>query len=440
MNDCIPLPNPFVGLRPFENEDSLYFFGREEQTRDLLQQLHRNRFIAVVGSSGAGKSSLVRAGLIPHLEGGILIQDRDAWLLVRMKPGEAPLDNLAEALLWTLGEAVGRKQVVELVRGIRRGGVRAVLARLAPVLQARDANLFLLIDQFEEVFRLYAEQPDRSRRENAAELVSLMLRLAEQRELPVFVCLTMRSDFLGDCDRFQGLPEAMNRSQYLVPRLTRDQRREAITRPVQLAGSTISPRVLDRLLNESLGTRDDLPILQHALMRTWDTWAKRPQGPIDLEHYERIGTAHQALNAHADEALCGLGGGKIDDQRLTPEQSAAKCLFQLLTQVDKGNRLIRRPTRLSRAAAVAGVTPQDLWPIIRTFQDDGRDFLVLSDTARDGDPMIDISHESLIRQWTRLGSWVEEEANSAAVYLRLADAAERRQIGKAEPYRGVELK
>lgn len=270
----------------------------------------------------------------------------------------------------------------------------------------------LLVDQFEELFRFHAEQQDRSRREGAAELVFLMLRLAEQRELPVFVCLTMRSDFLGDCDQFQGPPEAMNRSQYLVPRLTRDQRREAIVGPVQLVEVTLSPRMLDRLLNESLGTRDDPPILQHALMRTWDAWAQRPQGPIDLEHY----TAHGALNAHADEALRGLGGGKIDDKHLAPDQSAAKRLFQLLTQVDEGNRLIRCPTHLKQTAAIASVTPQALQPIIRTFQDDGRNFLVLADAAEDGDPMIDISYESLIRQWRRLDRWVEEEADSAAIY------------------------
>jgi len=350
-----------------------------------------------------------------------------------------PLDNLAKALLRAEGGAAGREQVAELVRGIRRRGVQAVLARLVPVLQARDANLFLLVDQFEEFFRLQAEQQDRSHREDAAKLVSLMRRLAEQRELPVFVCLTMRSDFVGDCDRFQGLPEAMNCGQHLVPRLTRDQRREAIDGPVRLAGATISLRLLDYLLNENLGTRDDLPILQHALMRTWDTWAERPQGPIDLEHYERIGTAHRTLNAHADEVLCELGGGKLDDKRLTPDQLAAKRLFQTLTQVDSDNRRLHRPTRLNRATAIAGVTPDQLRSIIRTFRDNGRNFLVLSDTAEGGDPIIDISHESLIRQWTRLDHWVEEEAGSATIYLRLVDVAERWEEGRAEPYRGVEL-
>jgi len=148
----------------------------------------------VVGSSGSGKSSLVRAGLVPPLEGDFLVQDRDAWLIARTKPGDAPLENLAEALLASAGADSGRETVTELVGNLRRRGVRAVLDRLEPVLKGRDANLFLLVDQFEELFRFHAERDDPAGRDDAAELVSLMLRLSEQRDLPIFVCLTMRSD------------------------------------------------------------------------------------------------------------------------------------------------------------------------------------------------------------------------------------------------------
>jgi len=152
-----------------------------------------------------------------------------------------------------------------------------------------------------------------------------MRQLAQQGELPVFVCMTMRSDFLEDCDRFQGLPEAMNCGQHLAPHLTRDQRREAIAGPAHLAGGAISPRLMDYLLNESLGTREDLPILQHALMRTWNSWAEQSQDrSIGLEDYEHIG---------AVEALCVLGGGKPDPEHLTLDQLAAKRLFQALTKV-----------------------------------------------------------------------------------------------------------
>ena len=127
MNTGNSINNPFVGLRPFEFEDSLYFFGREQQTRALLTQLNKNHFAAVVGSSGSGKSSLVRAGLVPHLEGGFLIQDRDAWLIVEMKPGESPLGNLATELLKAIGKASNPAAIKAFVKIIRRGGVQAVL-------------------------------------------------------------------------------------------------------------------------------------------------------------------------------------------------------------------------------------------------------------------------------------------------------------------------
>ncbi|MEB4590725.1 AAA family ATPase [Candidatus Thiothrix sp. Deng01] len=311
--------NPFVGLRPFESSDSLYYFGRGEQVKTLLRQLHQRRFVAVVGSSGSGKSSLVRAGLIPQLEAGFLVQHRDQWLVARMKPGEAPLGNLVESLLAVLpkntphpdlppqgvkeqegasldrssdsslpsplaGEGLGMGgNSGELLSAIREQGSRAILDLLTPYLADSDANLFVLVDQFEELFRFGLEQGRAAQRQEAEEFVGLLLALARQDVLPVYVCLTMRSDFLGDCDAFYGLPEAINQSQFLAPRLTRSQRQEVITYPVQLAGARIAPRLVDRLLNENLDTRDDLPVLQHVLMRTWDVWqAAGGEEPLDI--------------------------------------------------------------------------------------------------------------------------------------------------------------
>ena len=475
-----PRQNPFVGLRPFESEDSLYYFGRDEQIKALLRQLHETRFLAVVGSSGSGKSSLIRAGLIPHLEAGFLVQDRDLWRIAKMKPGDAPLDNFAQALRAAVkidrslvneidrslkfAENLANRESKRPVNGLddlaallRRQGAKAALDFLRPALAEADANLLLLVDQFEEIFRYSMNTDDRRRQEEARSFVALLLRLAEQTEWPVFVCLTMRSDFLGDCDVFHGLPEAMNRSQYLVPRLTRSQRREAIANPIRLTGGQISPRLLDRLLNENVDTRDDLPVLQHAMMRTWAEWAKTPNGAIDLPHYEKIGAIQDALNQHANEALAEL---------TEAQQATAKILFQTITETDAGNRRIRRPCHLSEIAAISGAAPEALLEIIQKFvkpsaeyrsavfprlsgadkmsalqniQEDGRSFLVLSSENPADDPLVDISHESLIRQWETLRAWVDEEAESAKTYRRLAESAELYQQGKAGLYREADL-
>ena len=269
MNRDTAVPNPFVGLRPFESQDSLYYFGRKEQTHALVKQLNSHRFVAVVGSSGCGKSSLVRAGLIPNLEAGFLVQDRDLWEIATSKPGDAPLYNLAASLVSLTGATETPDSIEKLQATIQRRGPQALIDLARTTLNGEDNNLLIVVDQFEELFRFQQAKTTRVR-EEAADFVATLLHLARQEVVPIYVVLTMRSDFLGECDAFQGLPEAMNNSQYLVPRLTRDQRREAFLGPIRLAGADITPRLMDRLLNESLDTRDDLPILQHALMRTWN--------------------------------------------------------------------------------------------------------------------------------------------------------------------------
>ncbi|MEZ5478437.1 MAG: hypothetical protein R3E95_13455 [Thiolinea sp.] len=190
--------NPFVGLRPFESSDSLYYFGRNEQVKTLLRQLYRHRFVAVVGSLGSGKSSLVRAGLIPQLEAGFLVQDRDQWRVARLKPGDAPLGNLAEALLAVApsfspsptlparrreseastdflpappcGGRSGMGDRPPTWTRAREQGVQAALDLLRPLLDGSDTNLFILVDQFEELFRFGL---NRVRRSNGRRLRNL---------------------------------------------------------------------------------------------------------------------------------------------------------------------------------------------------------------------------------------------------------------------------
>src|SRR5947209_6774876 len=187
--------NPFVGLRPFESEESLLFFGRGAQTAELLELLYSNHFVAVVGRSGCGKSSLIRAGLIPKLQAGFLVVDRDRWVVATMKPGDAPLRNLASAVLEAAREDASPSGVAALADEMSASGIEAVINKLAPVLDRAGANFLLLVDQFEEVFRFgsharVGDDPEAEEdasvvrgRDEAADFVSQMLALSEQTEV-----------------------------------------------------------------------------------------------------------------------------------------------------------------------------------------------------------------------------------------------------------------
>ena len=220
MISSVALTNPFPGLRPFHEDESQLFFGREGQTDELLRRLRKHRFLAVVGTSGSGKSSLVRAGLLPSLYRGFMTQAGSRWRVAIMRPGENPIGNLAEALsnriLATSAiEESGIQRIVTETM-LRRGRLGLVEVVKSANLPART-NLLVVVDQFEELFRFQNTQKQ-NREDEAAAFVKLLLAAAQQQGVSIYIVLTMRSDFLGDCAQFRDLPEAINDSQYLIPR------------------------------------------------------------------------------------------------------------------------------------------------------------------------------------------------------------------------------
>jgi Tfp pilus assembly protein PilN/energy-coupling factor transporter ATP-binding protein EcfA2 len=397
----------------------------------LLQRLHQHHFVAVVGNSGCGKSSLLRAGLIPDLKAGYLVDDGDQWIITIMKPGKNPLYNLAEAMLHKLKLFTKATDVSSLLQKINEEGVHAILNLVAHYRIEKNENFFLLVDQFEELFRLAMDQKDDVRKNEAIDFVNIILSLSQQRIIPFFVVITMRSDFIGDCAQFNDLPEAMNQSQYLVPRLNRVELKTAIEGPAKLYGGKLNPALTSRLLNETLRLTDELPLLQHALMRMWEFETQRTNiGEIEPEDYESVGGIEKALSNHADEALTSLSARDFH---------IAKSLFQALTAIDENGRKIRRPVLLSQLKAITGAGEKQLLAIINLFIKNGRSFLVVNKAGDTGDKVIDISHESLIRQWNTLSQWVDEEGESAAVYLQLAEATKMNKQKKKDYLTGSEL-
>jgi cell division protein FtsN len=428
--------NPFPGLRSFEPDEDHLFFGRESRIDEILTRLRRSRFLSVVGTSGSGKSSLIRSGLIPSLHSGVMAKAGSAWRIAIFRPGENPIGNLAEAL--NSPDVVGPEEDADTNRSFLEVTLRrSAMGLVECIRQARipkGENVLVLVDQFEELFRFKSSLQQRDSRDEAVSFVKLLLTAIAQQELPVYVVITMRSDFIGNCTEFEGLTEAINEGQYLVPRMTRDERRSAIVGPVAVGGAEITPRLVLRLLNDVGDDPDQLPILQHALMRTWDYWeAHHADGePIDLRHYEAIGTMTEALSRHAEEAFLELE---------TPERrTIAEKMFKALTDRGSDARGVRNPRRFDEICALTGAGAGDAEAVIEVFRKPGRSFLMppASSPLRPSS-IVDISHESLMRIWARLIQWVDEEARSAQVYLRISRTARRFQEGKVGLLRDPEL-
>ena len=199
--------------------------------------------------------------------------------------------------------------------------------------------------------------------------------------------VTMRSDYLGNCVQFRDLPERINEGLYLVPRMRRDQLEEAIAGPVAVEDAEIAPRLLQKLLNETGDDPDQLPVLQHALLRAWNAWNQAPR-PLDLQDLDAVGGMKDGLSRHADEIFTELS---------TDQQRIARVMFQQLSERDAEGREIRRPAPVAQIAAVAGVTEQAVEAVVERFAARDAAFLY-----RNEDGHLDITHESLIRNWGRM--------------------------------------
>lgn len=434
--------NPFPGLRPFREDEEHLFFGRERQVDAMVDRLAATRFLAVVGGSGCGKSSLVNCGLRPALRQGLMARAGTRWRMAQFRPGSDPIGSLARALAEdgllcpAQSAALSLADMVETSLRMSKLGIIDVYEQAA---LPAGTNLLVVVDQFEELFRFRrsaaagAIDPRRVG-EDAVAFVNLLLEAREQAACPVYIVITMRSDFLGDCTRFPGLAEAINAGQYLVPRMTRDERRAAIGRPVSVGRARMSPALLTRLVNDVGDDPDQLSILQHALQRTWARWEQDENraGPLELRHYGAIGTMSQALDQHAEEAFAELP---------TPhERRICEKVFKALTDKATDARGIRRPATLAVLCTLSGATAAEVAEVMSPFREPGRSFLMppVAEPCH-ADTVIDISHESLMRVWGRLADWVNEEAASAIRYRRLAESATQHALGQAGLLRDPEL-
>ena len=341
-----------------------------------------------------------------------------------MRPGMAPIANLARALssddaLHLPDASILRSSSLGLVEATRAAGL------------AYGESLLVVADQFEELFR-YQQRHSGHDDAEAALFVNLLLTAAGRPDTPVYVVLTMRSDFLGDCAQFPGLPEALSDSQYLIPRLTREQRRQAIEEPLLTFNAAITSQLVEQLLNDSNdevgevesttryrgGAPDPLPVLQHALSRTYQRWLNTPAADrstaLDLSHYREAGGTSAALNQHAES----LYNENLD----AGGRQWAERIFRCLTTVELG-RPIRRPTFRDDLHKIIGAHStaerDEVNRVLALFAQPGTCFLQIN-----SDGSVDLSHESLIWKWLRLSEWVSREAASAELFRDLMKDAD----------------
>jgi WD40 repeat protein len=411
--------NPFPGLSSFESQDSELFFGRESHIAELRKKLSSTRFLAIVASSGSGKSSMIKAGLIPSLQKEKLTGTlADEWRIVLFKPGASPIGNLLGALQKEIN-SLGQ-EYPDLEKAVKENP--RLLGQIFQTIH--DRNILLVIDQFEEVFRYREDETSETGQDETALLIGIIMDILQQQTCPVYVVLTMRSDYLDACTYYPGFTEAINRGYYLLPKMNNDEIRRAIVMPIQLRGATITPTLLERLLGEVERSYDSLPILQHALMRTWNHWESQNRSePIDVIHYEAVGTMQEAISRHAEEIYHDLPG---NNSRL-----AVQKIFTSLIVLAPGDIGVMRPTLLRRMVRETGLPEEQLTDIINRFRERGTAFLTPSYSQRiDQHSFIDISMERITVLWDRLHKWIEEETESAKLYKKLAVSAQLYQAGK----------
>ena len=414
---------PFPGLRPFRVSDAEYFCGQEKQIEALYRRLGESHFVTVMGVSGCGKSSLVRAGLVPLLSGeGVPARNR--WSVVVTRPGSDPVGDLAQRIEAEFGQS----GVDARLRSSELGILDAVKrADLPP-----NRRVLIIVDQFEELFRYLRSSHRSDAQDEAAFFIKLLLEASQRPESRIYVVATMRSEYLEKCSLFYGLAEAVNRGVLLLPRMSHLQCERAILEPIENEGASISVPLVQRLLDETEDRQDGLPLLQHALRRIWDRWAAR--GKPDLEISEQDfdieggDPALPVVNRHLDDHLDTI-------YRELPEanRAVARCIFTLLSEWDETGNETRRPTTVQEIMDVSGSDLAAVRATVAAFwnEDLARTFLTAPNldegSPRDLTPghAVDLSHECLMRQWRQLRQWMAQERDNAAQFRRLAEAQEK---------------
>jgi hypothetical protein len=432
LNDC-----PYRGLMPFDEGDAEVFYGRERMTAELVGQLAGTGLVVVTGASGAGKSSLIRAGLLPALARGLQLPRSDSWSRVLLTPGQDPLGELATHLA-----VLSRTDTGSLRDHLRADPRHAALAcrhaALADPLRhsraetaSRDdhARLVLIVDQFEEIFALQEQNEGSDRAAFISALcAAATIPVGPHHEPPALVVIAVRGDYWDRCAAHPWLAHAMQQGQFVVGPMTESDLRLAITGPADAAGLSIDAALTGVIMSDLrvAGSEDPtgiLPLLSQAMLVTWQN---RDGNRLTIRGYRASGGVSHAVQASAEDAYMGL----------TPDQQElARDLIRRMIIVDTEHRLTRRPvsrTDLRAGLSLKGQSDADL--ILEHFA--SQRLVVLN-----GD-IAAIAHDALLQAWPRLRSWLSEDQASLILYGQFAEDAQTWSANRKDSsfvYRGAQL-
>ena len=396
----LPQPkNPYKGLRPFQAADTGDFFGREKLISTLVEQMGQTgefaRFLAVVGPSGSGKSSVVRAGLIPALWRGDL-RESEKWFIVDMLPGTHPLDELEVALMRVAADQA--RNLHEPLARDPRGLVRA--SQL--ILPDDGSELVVIVDQFEEVFTLVE---DEASRQHFLDLLYTAVTAARSR---VRVVITLRADFYDKPLHYPEFGEMVRRRMETILPLSADELQRAISRPAEQVGVTFEEGLVATIVSEIHYQPGALPLLQYALTELFDNREGR-----NLTHlaYEHIGKTIGALARRAES---------IYDESDQVGRETARQMFLRLVTLGEGAEDTRRRVFRSELLAIA-TDPDGMDEVIDTYT--SYRLLSLDHDPATRTPMVEVAHEAILREWQRLRNWLDESRHDIRQQRLLAAAA-----------------
>lgn len=407
---------PYRGLEKFEEEHARFFFGREAITQHLVETLRPTRFLTVLGPSGSGKSSLVRAGLIPRLKAGVFPESSN-WKYITITPGSHPIEELSLHL------PLGDRRDTELLDSLKsdQRGLHLHVRRLLRG-QSRQMRLFLLIDQFEETFTLCK---DHSKQQQFIDNIRFA---AMSPEGQIVIVIAMRADFMARASEYTELAELMSGHQFVVSPMDEVELKSAIEDPARLVGVSFEEGLVSRIVREVGREPGALPLLEHTLLQLCE---KRSEDDVmTAQAYDELGGVQGALAHRADEIYASFSPG---------QQAITRRIMLRLTQPGEGTEDTRRRALMSELIVESDEIPI-VESVIRTLTD--ARLLTTNSVEEVEKRVIDVAHEALIRGWPQLRKWIEEDREGLRLQHQLAKAAEEWQArGRDESmlHRGARL-